>query len=114
VAVGAAVALALHNIPEGVSTALPMYHATGSRAKACWFSSLTGLAEPFGALIVYSLTYRFLSGEALSVLSGASAGILVFVALDGMLPAARVFGENHRAILGVLLGMLAAAALSLL
>jgi len=114
VAIGAAIALALHNIPEGVATALPMYHATGSRAKACAFSSLTGLAEPFGALLVYSLTYRFLSGEALGILSGASAGIMVFIALDGLLPAARVFGENHRAILGVLLGMLAGAALALL
>jgi ZIP family zinc transporter len=114
VAIGAAIALALHNIPEGISTALPMYHATGSRAKACGFSSLTGLAEPFGALIVYTLMYRFLSGEAMGVLSGASAGIMVFIALDGLLPAARVFGENHRAILGVLLGMLIAAALALL
>lgn len=114
IAIGAAIALALHNIPEGISTALPMYHATGSRAKACGFSSLTGLAEPFGALIVYTLMYRFLSGEALGILSGASAGVMVFIALDGMLPAARVFGENHRAILGVLLGMLAAAALALL
>jgi ZIP family zinc transporter len=114
VAVGAAIGLALHNIPEGISTALPMYHATGSRAKACGFSSLTGLAEPFGALIAYTLMYRVLSNEALGILSGASAGIMVFIALDGMLPAARVFGENHRAVLGVLLGMLAAAALALL
>jgi ZIP family zinc transporter len=114
VAIGAAVALALHNIPEGISTALPMYHATGSRAKACGFSSLTGLAEPFGALIVYTLLYGFLSGEALGILSGGSAGVMVFIALDGLLPAARVFGENHRAILGVLLGMLAAASLALL
>lgn len=114
VAIGAAVALALHNIPEGISTALPMYHATGSRAKACGFSSLTGLAEPFGALIVYTLTHRFLSSEALGILSGASAGIMVFIALDGLLPAARVFGESHRAVLGVLLGMLIAAALALL
>jgi ZIP family zinc transporter len=114
IAVGAAIGLALHNIPEGITTALPMYHATGSRAKACGFSSLTGLAEPFGALIVYTLLYRFLSGAALGILSGASAGIMVFIALDGLLPAARVFGENHRAILGVLLGMLAAAALALL
>lgn len=114
VAIGAAIALALHNIPEGIATALPMYHATGSRAKACGFSSLTGLAEPFGALIAYTLLHRFMSGTALGVLSGISAGIMVFIALDGMLPAARVFGENHRAILGVLLGMLAGAALALL
>jgi ZIP family zinc transporter len=114
VAVGAAVALALHNIPEGVTTALPMYHATGSRAKACGFSSLTGLAEPLGALIVYTLTYRFLNDAALGILTAAGAGIMVFIALDGLLPAARVFGRYHHAIAGVLLGMLTAAALSLL
>jgi ZIP family zinc transporter len=114
VAAGAAVALALHNIPEGVTTALPMYHATGSRAKACGFSSLTGMAEPLGALIVYTLTYRFLNDAALGILTAAGAGIMVFIALDGLLPAARVFGRYHHAIVGVLLGMLTAAALALL
>ena len=112
VAIGAAVALALHNVPEGIATALPMYHATGSRAKACGFSSLTGLAEPLGALIAYTLLYRFMSGAALGILTAAGAGIMVFIALDGLLPAARVYGKYHHAILGVLLGMLAAAALS--
>jgi zinc transporter, ZIP family len=114
VAVAAALGLALHNIPEGVSAALPMFHATGSRAKACGFSSLTGLAEPLGALLVYSLIHRFLSGGTLGILSAAAAGILVFIALDGLLPAARVYGKYHHAVLGTALGMLAAAALSLL
>ena len=114
VAVGAAVALALHNIPEGVATALPMYHATGSRAKACGFSSLTGLAEPFGALIAYTLLYRFMSGIALDLLTAGAAGIMVFIALDGLLPAARVYGKYHHAVYGVIAGMIAAAALALL
>ncbi len=114
VAIGAAVALALHNIPEGISTALPMYHATGSRAKACGFSSLTGLAEPLGALIAYTLFYRFMSGTALDLLTAAAAGIMVFIALDGLLPAARVYGKSHHAVYGVLTGMLAAALLALL
>lgn len=114
VAVGAAIALALHNIPEGIAAALPMYHATGSRAKACGFSSLTGLAEPLGALIVYTLLYRFMSGAALDLLTAAAAGIMVFIALDGLLPAARVYGKSHHAVYGVVTGMLAAAALALL
>ncbi|HPR82900.1 MAG TPA: zinc transporter ZupT [Pontiellaceae bacterium] len=114
VAVGAAVALALHNIPEGVATALPMYHATGSRAKACGFSSLTGLAEPLGALIAYTLFYRFMSGLALDFLTAAAAGIMVFIALDGLLPAARAYGKYHHAVYGVVAGMLAAALLALL
>jgi ZIP family zinc transporter len=114
VAIGAAVALALHNIPEGIATALPMYHASGSRIKACGFSSLTGLAEPLGALIAYTLLYRFMSGAALDLLTAAAAGIMVFIALDGLLPAARVYGKYHHAVYGVLTGMLAAAALALL
>jgi ZIP family zinc transporter len=114
VAIGAAVALALHNIPEGIAASLPIYHATGSRAKACGFSSLTGLAEPLGALIVYTLLYRFMSGAALDLLTAAAAGIMVFIALDGLLPAARVYGKYHHAVWGVLTGMLAAAALALL
>ncbi|MDD3276149.1 MAG: zinc transporter ZupT [Kiritimatiellales bacterium] len=114
IAIGAAIALALHNIPEGIATALPMYHATGSRAKACGFSSLTGLAEPLGALIVYTLLYRFMSGATLGILTAAGAGIMVFIALDGLLPAARVYGKYHHAVYGVVIGMLVAAALALL
>ena len=112
VAIAAALGVALHNIPEGISTSLPMFHATGSRAKACGFSSLTGLAEPLGALLVYTLVHRFLSGETLGILTAASAGILVFIALDGLLPAARIFGKYHLAILAIVLGMLLAAALA--
>ena len=113
VAVGAAVALALHNIPEGIATALPMYHATGNRAKACGFSALTGLSEPFGALLAYTLLHRFMSGEAHGILVAAGAGILVFAALDGLLPAARVYGKYHHAVYGIAAGMLAAATLTL-
>jgi ZIP family zinc transporter len=112
VAICAAIALALHNIPEGIATALPMYHATGSRAKACVFSSLTGLAEPFSALIAYSLFHRFINGTTLGWLTAASGGIFVFIALDGLLPAARVFGKYHHAVYGVLIGMLIAMGLT--
>ncbi|MEI8205771.1 MAG: manganese efflux pump [Kiritimatiellales bacterium] len=114
VAIGAAIALALHNIPEGIATALPMYHATGSRAKACGFSSLTGLAEPLGALIVYTLLYRFMSGTVLDLLIASAAGIMVFIALDGLLPAARVYGKYHHVVYGIIIGMLAGGALALL
>jgi len=114
IAIGAAIALALHNVPEGISTALPMYHATGSRTKACCFSSLTGLAEPLSALIAFTLFHRFMSGAALGVLTAAGAGIMVFIALDGLLPAARAYGKHHHAVYGVLVGLLAAFGLTLL
>lgn len=113
VAIVAALGVALHNIPEGIATAVPMYYATGSRSKACWFSSLTGLAEPLGALLMYTLLYRFLNGPMLHLLTAGSSGVLVFIALDGLLPAASVYGKYHHALYGVLLGLLISASFCL-
>lgn len=46
-----AVAIAIHNIPEGVAVSAPIYFATKSKRKAFWLSQLSGLSEPIGALI---------------------------------------------------------------
>jgi len=51
--VAIAIAIALHNIPEGMSVAVPIYYATGSRRKALLYSFLSGLAEPIGAGIAF-------------------------------------------------------------
>ena len=55
-----AVAVALHNIPEGISVSVPIYYATGNRTKAFVYSVLSGLAEPVGAMIAYLLILFFL------------------------------------------------------
>ena len=41
-----AVAIAIHNIPEGIAVSVPVYYATGDRAKAFRLSLLSGVAEP--------------------------------------------------------------------
>jgi ZIP family zinc transporter len=48
-----AIAIALHNIPEGISVSVPIFYATGNRRKAFMYSLLSGLAEPVGAGIAY-------------------------------------------------------------
>ena len=58
-----AVAIALHNIPEGISVSVPIYYATGNRMKAFIYSMLSGLAEPVGAGIAY-LAIRLLRWAA--------------------------------------------------
>ncbi|MBN1333050.1 MAG: zinc transporter ZupT [Synergistales bacterium] len=57
-----AIAIALHNIPEGISVSVPIYYATGNRMKAFVYSFLSGLAEPIGALIAYLILLVFLGG----------------------------------------------------
>jgi zinc transporter, ZIP family len=61
--VAIAVAIALHNIPEGISVSIPIYYATGRRGKAFLYSVLSGLAEPVGALIGYLVLRWTVGGE---------------------------------------------------
>lgn len=100
-----AVAVAIHNIPEGIAVSVPVYAATGNRRRAFCLSFLSGLAEPLGAVIAYLILMPFLTPTILNITFAAVAGIMVFISLDELLPAARQYGENHIAIFGVAAGM---------
>ena len=104
-----AVAVGIHNIPEGVAVALPVYHATGKRAKAFWYSALSGLAEPVGALIGFLLLRSLLNEAAFGVMFALISGIMVYIALDELLPTAHEYGDGHQVIWGVVAGMMVMA-----
>ena len=108
-----AVAIAIHNIPEGISVSVPIYYATGSKKKAFYYSFLSGIAEPVGALIGYFILLNFFSDFIFGILFAGVAGIMVFISLDELLPSAQKYGEHHLSIYGLILGM-AVMALSLL
>ncbi len=120
VGVAIAVAVALHNIPEGVSVSVPIYYATGNRMKAFFYSVLSGLAEPVGAVVAY-LGLRIFVGtdgggipsEVMGILFGGVAGIMVYISLDELLPTSRAYGKGHDSLFGLLAGMVVMA-LSLL
>lgn len=106
--------VALHNIPEGMAVAVPIYFATKSRRLAFGYSFLSGLAEPLGAVIGYTLLKPFLSQTVFGVVLAGVAGIMVYIALDELLPAADAHGEHHIGIAGLIAGMAVMAASLLL
>ena len=108
-----AIAVAIHNIPEGIAVAVPIYYATGNRKKALGYSFLSGLSEPVGALVGYFLLRPFFGPQMLGVLFAGVAGIMVFISLDELLPAAERYGEHHLCMYGLVAGM-AVMAVSLL
>jgi ZIP family zinc transporter len=108
-----AVAIAIHNIPEGISVSVPIYYATGSKRKAFYYSFLSGVAEPIGAVIGYAILLNFFNDFVFGILFAGVAGIMVFISLDELLPSAQKYGEHHLSIYGLVLGM-AVMALSLL
>ncbi|WP_293831870.1 zinc transporter ZupT [uncultured Corynebacterium sp.] len=105
-----AVAIAIHNIPEGIAVAVPLRQATGSRWKAAGWATLSGLAEPLGAVIGFLLLQPFLGPQTLGYTFAAIAGIMVFVSLDKLLPTAIATGKHHTAIYGMIIGMAVMAA----
>lgn len=108
-----AIAIAIHNIPEGIAVSVPIYYATGSKKKAFLYSFLSGLAEPVGALIGYLILMPFMTNTLFGVVFASTAGIMIFISLDELLPAAREYGEHHLSIYGLICGMIVMA-LSLL
>jgi len=98
-------AIAIHNIPEGIAVAVPIYYATQSKRKAFLYSFLSGMAEPIGALVGYLLLQSFFNDLTFGILFALVAGIMVFIALDELLPTARQYGEHHLAIYGLVSGM---------
>jgi len=104
-----AVAIAIHNIPEGIAISVPIYYATGSRRKAFKYSFLSGLAEPIGAIVGFMLLMPFMGPLLFGIVFASVAGIMVFISLDELLPAAREYGEHHLSIYGMFGGMVVMA-----
>ncbi len=112
-AIPVAIAIAIHNIPEGIAVAVPVHQATGSKKKALWWTFLSGFAEPAGAIVGYLLLMPFLGPAAMGFAFAAVAGVMIFISLDELLPTAIATGRHHTAIYGVIAGM-GVMALSLL
>lgn len=100
-----AVAVAIHNIPEGIAASVPIYYATNDKKKAFTFSFLSGLAEPVGAIIAYLVLMPFLNATLLGIVFCVVAGIMVFISIDELLPAAHEYGEHHHIIYSFIAGM---------
>jgi ZIP family zinc transporter len=105
-----AIAIAIHNIPEGIAVSVPVLYATGSKNKAFLYSFLSGVSEPVGAIIGYLVLMPFLTPMVLAGTLAFVAGVMIYIALDELLPTAHRYGHGHLVIGGIVLGMLIMAA----
>lgn len=106
VGVSIAIAIAMHNIPEGIGVAAPIYFATGGKKKALWLTFLSGVSEPLGAILAYLVLRPFLTTTLFGIVFAAISGIMVLISFDELLPASRAYGETHLSLVGVIFGML--------
>jgi ZIP family zinc transporter len=107
-----AIAIIIHNMPEGIATAAPIYYATGSKAKACFISAGAGLVQLVGAFVAWLLLQNVFEeiDAVFGIAFAAVAGIMVFVAIHQLLPAARKYGKHHLVMTWLFAGMAVMAA----
>ncbi|EAK7601120.1 zinc transporter ZupT [Campylobacter jejuni] len=101
-----AIAVAIHNIPEGLAVSLPIYHAIGDKKKAFIYSALSGFAEPLGAFVGALILLPFIGDLTLAISFAVIAGIMVFISLDELLPAAKTYDKAHDSLYGLIAGMM--------
>ena len=95
-------AVTLHNIPEGIATALPLCKAGICKRDALKVAFLSGLAEPAGALLASMFLVRFT--ELLPAALAFAGGVMVFITLDELIPTARKYGNENYTALGIIAG----------
>lgn len=101
-----AIAMALHNVPEGIAVSVPVYYATGNRRKAFLYASLTGLADPAGAVLGYLLLGSlFDDGGAVHDLRGGRGGDGLRDLRRPVADGAEVRGSRHLSLYGLVAGM---------
>ena len=101
-----AIAIALHNIPEGISISIPIYYATKSRGKALLYTFISGLSEPFGALITYLFLNPFISNKIMGYLFSLIAGIMIQIAIYELIPQAKKYNDKNKIIIWFIIGVL--------
>ena len=104
-------AIALQNIPEGTSVAIPMAGAGFSRCQQFWAAVLTSAPQPLGAVLAYIAVEQV--GGLLTFSFAFAAGAMLALVVIELIPQASVRGGRPAAFAGALLGaglMLALAA----
>jgi len=100
-------AIALHNIPEGIAIAMPVFDATKSRMKAMQMATLSGLAEPLGALVAITmLPQESLEGRGMDALLCVVGGIMTCVACLELYPEAIALHEPTAVVVGSVIGVI--------
>jgi len=114
-AVGAvlAIAIGIHNIPEGLCVALPIYYATGNRWKAFMWGCLSGASEPIAALLGWAILAKAMGDQVYAVLFGLVSGMMVIISLKELIPTAHRYDPEDTVVTYSIIAGMVIIALSL-
>lgn len=101
-AVAMSVGIALQNIPEGAIVSMPLRAAGGSRLKAFFMGSMSGIVEPLGSVVVLLLASFIV--PALPFLLAFAAGAMLYVVIEELIPEASQGEHSNLSTIGFAIG----------
>ena len=99
-----AIAITLHNIPEGISISIPIYYATKNKKKALLYTFISGISEPFGALLAYVFLSNFVNDIFMGFLYAIIAGIMMQISIYELLTTSLSYKNKTRTIAFLIIG----------
>lgn len=100
-----ALAIAIHDIPEGICTAAPFYHSTGQRLKSFLVSAATAIPVVIGFTIAHYI-YKSIPLEFVGLIIGATAGLMIYICADELIPSSCSRNTNHSTIFYLICGVI--------
>lgn len=100
-----ALSIAAHNLPEGICIATPIYYSTGNRKKAFFYTFISGIAEPLGAIITWWFLKPFISILFLNVILYFVGCIMLTIVFWEILPEVLSYDRRFYMLIGLFLSL---------
>lgn len=96
--------IAMHNIPEGISIAIPVYFATKKKGRALFLTVVSGLSEPIAGIITFIFFRHFLNINLISMMMLFAASIMIFLSVFKLYPQINSYNKKNAKHLGFIIG----------
>ena len=100
-----ALSIAAHNLPEGICIATPIYYSTGNRKKAFFYTFISGIAEPLGAIITWLFLKPFISILFLNVILYFVGCLMLTIVFWEILPEVLSYDRRFYMLIGLFLSL---------
>ena len=100
------IAIILHNIPEGISIAVPIYYSTKNRKKAFLYTLVSGMSEFLGAIFASIFLTSFSNDFFMGCLYSIIAGIMIHISVYELLPSSLKYHKYSTTFLFFFLGII--------
>jgi len=108
-----ALAIMIHDIPEGICTAAPYYYCTKKRLKSFLISASTAIPTIAGILAFYYFS-KYIPLWGVGFFVAATAGLMIYISGDELIPSSCCKLTNHSTIFSLMGGVLLVLLLEML